>query len=136
MAEVASDLIGNIEGYQQLLTTLSLGICAGTFALVTQVIFHNAANAARVQLSGLSLIMAAVIALVLSILAGVATKSVLVSSVPAMHAIAWSDQSATTQLAAAGLGGLMTFASLQIALFLVAILCLGFALLANLRLLR
>ncbi|TCU15103.1 hypothetical protein [Rhizobium sullae] len=135
MAEVASDLITNIEGYQQLLTTLSLGIAAGAFALIIQVLFHNASDAEKVNLHWKWGLVAGVAGHLFSVLAGIATKSALVSSVPALHKMDWGEASATTYLQAAGLGHIPLFAAGQITLFVLGTALLFAVLVRNVRLL-
>lgn len=137
MADIASDLISNIEGYLQLLTTLSLGMCAGTFALVIQVIFHNADNSvAPVRLKAISLVIVAIVLLLFSIGCGIATKSVLVSAVPAIHAIQWGKDSAVVYLEDACLGAIINWAMAQVGFFILGVVALAVVLIANLRLLR
>ncbi|ANK91537.1 MULTISPECIES: hypothetical protein [unclassified Rhizobium] len=135
MAEVASDLIANIEGYQQLLTTLSLGISAGAFALIVQILFHNTSNSNRVNLCWKWGLVAGVGIHLFSVLAGIATKSALVSSVPALHKIEWGGSSAATYLQAAGLEHISYFAIGQIVLFAVGTAVLFAVLIRNVRLL-
>ncbi|MGO7861665.1 hypothetical protein ACC676_08640 [Rhizobium ruizarguesonis] len=136
MADVASDLIANIEGYQQLLTTLSLGIAAGAFALIVQVLFHNASNPNnKVNLLWKWWLVAGVGCHLFSVLAGIATKSALVSSVPALHKIDWGDASAATYLQAAELGHISCFATGQIILFILGTALLFAVLIRNIRLL-
>lgn len=135
MAQVASDLIGNIESYQQHLTTLALGASAGTFAVVVQVIIHNSTEGSKpVVLEGVCYMTAAIALLFASILAGILTKSTLVAAVPALHTINWTGSSATVQLKGAGLGNILTFAILQVAGFAFGILALCIALFCNLKL--
>ncbi|RWQ33622.1 MAG: hypothetical protein E5Y88_27305 [Mesorhizobium sp.] len=136
MQDVASDLIGNIEGYQQLLTTLSLGVAAGAFALLSQIIFHNAQNQDRVFLSHTWLVFCAIGAHFASIVFGVMTKSALVSSVPALHAISWGAESATYYLKEAGLGNIMLWSMMQVLAFGLGMLLLFFVLLLNTHQLR
>lgn len=133
MAEVASDLITNIEGYQQLLTTLSLGISAGAFALITQILFHNAAHPTGVILHWKWLMISGVTAHLLAVLAGVATKSALVSSIPALHKIVWGGESAATYLQDAHLEHIQTFALAQVALFILGTVLLFTVLVRNVR---
>lgn len=135
MAEVASDLITNIEGYQQLLTTLSLGIAAGAFALIVQVLFHNASNANSVNLHWKWGLVTGVGIHLFSVLAGIATKSALVSSVPALHKIVWGDSSAATYLQAAGLEHISWFATGQIILFIIGTASLFAVLVRNVKVL-
>lgn len=136
MEGVASDLISNIEGYQQLLTTLALGVAAGAFALLSQIIFHNAQHPEKIALNATWLVFVAIFVLLLSIGAGVMTKSTLVSSVPALHAIEWGDSSATTYLKAAGLSRILMWASAQIVSFGVGAILLFLVLLLNMKLLK
>ncbi|RUW70902.1 MULTISPECIES: hypothetical protein [unclassified Mesorhizobium] len=136
MEDVASDLISNIEGYQQLLTTLALGVSAGAFALLSQIIFHNAQNENRVLLRHTWLIFSAIGANFTSIVFGVMTKSVLVSSVPALHALKWGSDSATSYLNAAGLGNIMFWSMMQVLTFGIGMVVLFVALLLNTRLLH
>ncbi|AID32436.1 hypothetical protein MCHK_4635 [Mesorhizobium huakuii 7653R] len=136
MEDVASDLIGNIEGYQQLLTTLSLGISAGAFALLSQIIFHNAQNHDRILLRHTWLVFCAIGAHFVSIVFGVMTKSVLVSSVPALHAISWGAESATYYLKAAGLENIMLWSMMQVLSFGIGMLLLFLVLVLNTHQLR
>ncbi|MER9414768.1 hypothetical protein NKI95_02085 [Mesorhizobium sp. M0306] len=136
MQDVASDLIANIEGYQQLLTTLSLGVSAGAFALLCQIIFHNAQNDNRIFLKRSWLVFAAIVAQFFSIVFGVMTKSVLVSAVPALHAIAWGSKSATVYLKDAGLENIMNWAAMQVVFFGIGMLLLLVVLLSNTHQLR
>lgn len=131
MADVASDLIANIEGYQQLLTTLSLGTAAGAFAIVVQVILHNSSNTKPVVIENKGILIFGIIALFLSILGGVATKSVLVSAVPAIHAIQWGTDSALDYLSRAGISQLRWMALWQIFSFIVGIAAMLFVLIRN-----
>lgn len=137
MDDVASDLITNIEGYQQLLTTLALGICAGAFALVTQIMMHNAGNPdKKVVLSGTRILMTGTVLEFLSICLGIATKSALVASVAALHAIQWDNTSVVPQLRATALYHLPWLAVGQVTLFALGILCFLVAFRSNLRLLK
>lgn len=134
MDDVASDLITNIEGYQQLLTTLSLGVCAGVFALVTQIVFHNVQNqSSRVFVNASGLLIVAVVFHLVAIGFGVATKAALVASVPALHQIKWTDESATATLATEGLSGITTSATWQIFFFALGMLTLLVVLICNLK---
>lgn len=136
LEDVASDLISNIEGYQQLLTTLSIGVSAGAFALLSQIIFHNAQNENRIYLRCTWLIFLAIVSHFISIIFGVMTKSVLVSSVPALHTIQWGSNSATTYLKDAGLGSIMTWSMFQVLAFGVGMVLLLVVLLFNTHQLR
>ncbi len=136
MENVASDLISNIEGYQQLITTLSLGVAAGVFALLSQIIFHNAQNSHKISLSWTPLILVAVAFYLLAILFGVFTKSALVSSVSVLHGIEWGSEFATVYLRQAGLTHIMLCAMLQIGAFGVGTLLLFVVLVRNSYLLR
>jgi len=135
VAEVASDLITNIEGYQQLLTTLSLGISAGAFALIVQILFHNTSNSNKVNLEWKGGIIWGVGIHLISVLAGIATKSSLVSSVPALHKIEWGGSSAATYLQTAGLQHISYFSIGQIVLFIIGTGMLFLVLVKNARLL-
>jgi hypothetical protein len=136
MDAVASDLISNIEGYQQLLTTLSLGVAAGVFAVLVQIMFHNSEHDQKLKLRWSWLLLVGVVVELLAIGFGVATKSALVSSVPALHVVPWSSASATTSLQAAGLGGIMFWSLLQVSAFFIGIVLLFVVLLRNIKLLR
>jgi len=136
MSDVASDLISNIESYQQLLTTLSLGVAAGTFALLAQIMFHNAQSSTRISLNATGWVLGAIGLHFGAILFGVGTKSALVSSVPALHAIKWESESATKYLSEADLSHIMLFSSLQVLAFALGIAALIFVLFRNLHLLR
>lgn len=136
MEGVASDLISNIEGYQQLLTTLALGVAAGAFALLSQIIFHNAQHAEKIVLNATWLVFVAIFVLLLSIGAGVMTKSTLVASVPALHKIEWGASSATVYMKEAGLSRILTWATAQIVTFGVGAVLLFVVLLSNMKLLK
>jgi hypothetical protein len=134
--DVASDLISNVESYQQLLTTLSLGISAGAFAMVTKVVFHNATEDRKIVLKAPFIIFVGITIEFLSICFGIATKSALVSSVPALHAISWGSSSATEYLRANGLSHISVFAGLQIVFFAVGVIVLLSLMLVNWRMVR
>lgn len=132
--DTASDLIANIEGYQQLLTTLSLGVAAGTFAFLTQIIFHNSQGGSHVGLKCPWLGLMAIIIHFVSIIFGVLTKSALVSSVPKLHTLVWDARSATDILKEADLGHITSFAFWQIMSFALGMLPLLALLFVNIRL--
>lgn len=136
MAETASDLISNIEGYQQLLTTLSLGVAAGSFALLSQIMFHNAQHSQKVSLAAMPLVFLAMFSQMVAILCGVFTKSALVSSVPALHAIDWGSESAMVYLKAAGLDHIAFWSMMQILAFVTGIVLLFVVLILNRGMLR
>jgi hypothetical protein len=136
MGDVASDLITNIESYQQLLTTLSLGVAAGAFALLSQIIFHNSQNSSKIHMKSAGWIFVAIACHLGAIVFGVFTKSALVSSVPALHAIQWGSHSATKYLSEEGLGHIMVFSMLQISAFAIGMGVLFFVLGRNIDLVR
>ena len=129
--DVASDLIENIEGYQQLLTTLSLAVSGGIFALLIQILIHNASNSTKVRLKSEWIILAAVALHLLSIGFGIFTKSALVASVPALHAIQWGTGSATEVLTTAGLDQIAFWATCQVILFFLGTAILFIFLICN-----
>lgn len=131
MSEVASDLIANIESYQQLLTTLSLGISAGSFALLVQILFHNAEHAVPVAVRAPWLMLVGVFCHLLSIWKGIETKQGLVASVPKLHQIEWGSDSATSYFNAAGLGHVLSYAAWQTNLFVAGTAILFLVLLVN-----
>ena len=137
MNDIASDVIGNIESYQQLLTTLSLGIVAGVFALLMQVIIHNASETnTSIEIKRSSLLIIGLVIQIISILCGVLTKSALVSSVSSLHQIQWGKGSVVEYINDAGLKSILIFAQLQVILFLVGIIVLCITLLFNWKLIR
>ncbi|WP_086996932.1 hypothetical protein [Rhizobium sullae] len=136
MSDVASDLITNIESYQQLLTTLSLGVAAGAFALLSQIIFHNSQNTTKISMAATNCVFVAIFCHLLAILFGVLTKSALVASVPALHAINWGSGSATKYLSDTGLGHIMWFSMLQVFSFGAGMVVLFYVLWRNMHLLR
>lgn len=136
MPEVASNVISSIESYQQHLTTLSLAVIAGAFALLFQIIIHNTKEPTSISLRYPWLILAGIGILFASIAFGELTKSVLVSSIPTLHHLNWSDESAVAIINRAGLGLIMKFAALQVITFLVGILMMIFVLIINWRLVR
>ncbi len=133
--DAASDLISNIQSYQQLLTTLGLGVSAGAFALATQVIFHNAKENRKIILRTPVLIPIGIFLEFVSILFGILTRGALVASIPALHSITWGTDSATEQIKTSGFGQIALFSELQIVFFAFGVIAIVALMIVNWRIL-